>query len=157
MTGKSESEKHLWFLNTLVKIRVSESEGEDRISVLEHHAPAGDSPPLHIHHTEDEILQVLEGEFRFVIDKQERQLSAGEFLLAPKGVPHQYLVESKKGGRWLTITTPGDFERFVQATARPAERRELPAPAGPPTPEVAKLLTETAAKYGIEIIGQPLH
>ena len=51
----------LWFLNTRVAIRISALDGADGISVLEHRASFGDSPPLHIHHDEDEIFHVLEG------------------------------------------------------------------------------------------------
>lgn len=156
MTTASISTKDLWFLNTWVTVRVSGSEGQDGISILEHRAPYGDSPPLHIHHTEDEIFHVLEGEFLFVVGEVEHHLTAGEMLLAPKGIPHQYLVQSAQGGRWTTTTVPGDFERCVQVMARPAERLALP-PAVVPSPEAVQRLTAVAAEYGIEIIGPPLH
>ena len=54
----------LWFQNSLATIRVSMSDGQDGISVLEHRVPYGFSPPLHLHRAEDEVLHVLEGEFR---------------------------------------------------------------------------------------------
>ncbi len=97
---------YLWFLDTLVTVRISRSDGSDKISILEHRAAQGESP---------------------------------------------------EGGRWQTITAPGDFERFVLEVARPAERVELPDPSGPPTPEAAAALTEAAARFGIEIVGPPLH
>lgn len=156
MTMPSNSASNLWFLNTWVSVRVSESDGQDRISILEHRAPCGDSPPLHIHHTEDEIFKVLEGQFLFVVGENKHRLKAGDIFLAPKGIPHQYLIESPKGGRWMTITVPGDFERFVQVMARPAERLELP-PTIAPSPEAIQHLVETAAQYGIEVVGPPLH
>lgn len=156
MTTSLNAATSLWFLNTWVTVRISGSDGGDKISILEHRAPYGDSPPLHIHHTEDEIFQVLEGEFYFVVGDSEHQLQAGEMLLAPKGIPHQYLIKSPQGGRWMTTTVSGDFERFVQEMARPAQRPELP-PAGIPTPEAVQQLTQTAARYGIEIVGPPLH
>lgn len=156
MVVSSNSASDLWFLNTWVTVRVSGSDGQDRVSILEHRAPCGDSPPLHIHHTEDEIFQVLEGEFLFVVGEKEYQLTAGEMLLAPKGIPHQYLIKSPQGGRWMTTTVPGDFERFVHVMARPAELLGLP-PTDKPSPETIQRLTETAAEYGIEIIGPPLH
>lgn len=156
MATMTKTATDLWFLNTWVTVRISESDGQDRVSILEHRAPFGDSPPLHIHHTEDEIFQVLEGDFLFVIGGQEHQLRAGEMILAPKGIPHQYLIQSKQGGRWTTTTVPGDFERFVHMMARPAERQALP-PAGAPSPEAIQHLTKTAADYGIEIVGPPLH
>ena len=132
------------------------SDGEDGISVLEHRAPYGSSAPLHLHRSEDEIFHVLEGEFRVKVRDQEHRLGPGDILLAPKGVPHTYRVESLKGGRCLTITVGGDFERFVRAVSRPAERSELPEPAGPLSAEAVEALRATAAKYGIEIVGPPL-
>lgn len=150
--------EHLWFLDTLVAICVSEREGSDGISLLEHRAPHGDSPPLHLHRTEDEVFVVLEGVFRFRLgEDQERRISPGESLLAPKGVPHTYRVESAEGGRWLTITSKGDFEGFVREVGRVAERIELPERSGPPTAEAVAALAEIAGHYGIELVGPPLH
>ena len=146
----------LWFQNSLVTIRVSVSDGQDGISVLEHRVPYGFSPPLHIHRTEDAVLHVLEGEFRVKVNDQEHRLGAGDVLLAPKGVPHTYRVESVPRGRILTITARGDFERFVRAVSRPAERPELPAPAGAPSADATQALKASAAKYGIELVGPPL-
>ncbi len=146
----------LWFQNSLVTIRVSASDGQDGISVLEHRVPYGFSPPLHLHRTEDEVLHVLEGEFRVRVKDQEHRLGAGDALLAQKGVPHTYRVESAQGGRCLTITMRGDFERFVRAVSRLAERPELPEPAGPPSADAIQALRATAAKYGIELVGPPL-
>jgi uncharacterized cupin superfamily protein len=146
----------LWFQDSLVTIRVSMSDGQDGISVLEHRVPYGFSPPLHIHRTEDEVLHVLEGESRVKVNDQEHRLGAGDFLLAPKGIPHTYRVESVQGGRCLTITVRGDFERFVRAVSRPAERPDLPEPAGAPSTDAIQALRTSAAKYEIELVGPPL-
>lgn len=146
----------LWFQDQLVTIRVPMSEGQDGISVLEYRAPYGFSPPLHLHRTEDEVFHVLEGEFRVKVKDQEHRLGPGDILLGPKGVPHTFRVESKQGSRFLTITVGGDFERFVRAVSRPAERPELPEPAGPPSADAIQAMRAAAAKYGIEIVGPPL-
>ena len=153
---KTVPANQLWFQNSLVTIRVSVSEGQDGISILEHFVPHGFSPPLHIHRTEDEVLHVLEGEFRLKVRDQEHRLGAGDVMLTPKGVPHTYRVESAKGGRCLTITVRGDFERFVREVSRPAERPQLPAPAGPPSADAIQTLKASAAKFGIELVGPPL-
>jgi quercetin dioxygenase-like cupin family protein len=153
----SSSPDRLWFLDTLVTVHVSHSAGSDTISVLEHQAPLGHSPPLHIHRIEDELFHVLSGEFRFHVGGQEQRLATGAFLLTPKGIPHTFRVQSVSGGRWLTITTHTDFERFVRAVGRPAPRAELPPPPGPPTPEAAAHLADVGARYGIELVGPPLH
>jgi quercetin dioxygenase-like cupin family protein len=145
----------LWFLDTLVSVRVAWAENADHISVVEHRAPAGDSPPLHVHHTEDEVCG-LEGTLRLHVGGEDRRVGPGQVLLAPKGVAHTYRVESPEGARWLTITTQRDFENFVRAMARPAPRPDLPPRSGSPTPEAAAALAETARRFGIEIVGPPL-
>ncbi|MCW5550921.1 MAG: cupin domain-containing protein [Verrucomicrobiae bacterium] len=150
------STNQLWLLNTLVTIRVSAADGQDGVSILEHRVPQGDSPPLHLHRTEDEIFHILEGEFRVKVQDREQRAGPGAILLAPKGIPHTYRAESSQGGRFLTVTVRGDFERFVRAMGHPAQRPELPAPAGAPSPEAIQALTTTAAQFGIEIVGPPL-
>ena len=146
----------LWFLNSLVTIRVSRTDGEDGVSVLDHRVACGDSPPLHIHRTEDEIFHILEGRFRVRVGDKDQWAGPGDILLVPKGIPHTYRVESAEGGRFLTMTVHGDFERFVCAMSRPAQDPGLPAPGGEPTPEAIQALTEAAARHGIEIVGPPL-
>ena len=118
-------DNYLWFLDTLVNIRVSEKDNSNGISVLEHCAYQNDSPPLHIDENEDEIFYVVEGEFRFLIKDEEHHLNPGDILTAPKGILHSYKIESPGGGRWLTITNGGDFEGFVKVIGRPAAKIEL--------------------------------
>jgi quercetin dioxygenase-like cupin family protein len=145
----------LWFLDELVCIRVARADGSDGISIMEFRGPLGHSPPLHIHHTEDEIFHILEGEFRLCVAGQIRRARPGDILLAPKGIPHTYRIDSAAGGRCLTITAHGDFERFVRAVSRPAPRLELPPPSTP-TPASITTLTAVARTHGIEIVGPPL-
>jgi len=136
---------------------VSESDGQDGVSILEHRVPQGDSPPLHSHGTEDEIFHILEGEFRVKVENQEQRAGPGAILLAPKGIPHAYRADSFEGGRFLTVTVRGDFERFVRAMSRPAQHSGLPEPFGAPSPEAIQALTTAAAQYGIQIVGPPLN
>lgn len=150
------SETALWFLNTRVKIVVPAKSGADRLSVIRHWAPYGDSPPLHIHDTEDEVFHVLEGRVRFSVGGKPVEVVAGQTVIAPQGVPHSYVVESPEGAKWLTVTTPGDFEGLVREASRPATAAGLPEPSGPPTPEMAAALTEMCARHGIRLVGESL-
>lgn len=156
MSVTAADTEQLWFFNTLHTVRVRHDEGADGISVLESLAPHRDSAPLHLHKTEDEIFHVLEGELHFRVGDADLRIGRGETILAPKGVPHTYRVESPEGARWLVITRRGDFERFVRRLSRPAERPELPDPEGPPTAEQAEALAAAAREHGIEILGPPL-
>jgi quercetin dioxygenase-like cupin family protein len=156
MAATARITERLWFLNALVTVHVGHGQGEDGLSVLESHAPYGESPPLHVHRREDELFHVLEGELRLRADGADIRLGAGEAILAPKGVPHTYRVESPDGARWLVITRRGDFEGFVRSFSRRPTGPGLPPPAGPPTPEQADALADVARLHGIELIGPPL-
>jgi quercetin dioxygenase-like cupin family protein len=151
----SDDLRTLWFLNTRVSIRVSSRDGSDGVSVLEHRAAYGDSPPLHIHHEEDEIFHVVDGEVRFVVGGTEHMARAGQTLLAPRRIPHTYRVLSPEGARMLTVTR-GRFEEFVRSMGRRAESDGLPAPSGPPTPDEADALARACLRFGIELVGPPL-
>jgi quercetin dioxygenase-like cupin family protein len=145
----------LWFMGTWIRVRLSHRDGTDGISILEQTAPRGDSPPLHFHVNEDEAFHLLEGTLRFSLGGVERVVAAGETVIAPKGVPHTYRVESERG-RWLVITTHRQFEDFVRTMARPAERDDVPPAAGPPAPDAIAALVAAAKQFGIEIVGPPL-
>lgn len=153
---QSTPSESFWFLNSLVLVRVAGAQGRDNISILDHRVPFDDSPPLHIHRTEDEIFHILEGEFRFLLEDLEFLAVAGDIFVAPKGKPHTYRVVSPSGGRFLTITTRGDFENLVRAMGRPAERLALPEPILAPTPTAVQALIAAATTHGIEIVGPPL-
>jgi uncharacterized cupin superfamily protein len=148
--------EHLWFLDTLVSIPVAHADGSDGISVIDSSAPYGDSPPLHVHHTEDEVFHVLEGELRVRLGERELRVGAGATALAPKGLPHTYRVESVDGARWLVVTTHGDFERLVRSLSRRAELAELPESVGEPTPQQQEALAAACRANNIELVGPPL-
>ena len=56
----------------------------------------------------------------------------------------------------FVVATHGQLEPFVRAVSRPAERPEVPAPQGPPTPEQVEALAAIAREHGIELPGPPL-
>lgn len=144
-----------WFGNTLVAVRISASAGADGICVIEHWMPHGDAPPLHVHHREDEVFHIIEGEVRFRIGETELVAHGGETVLAPKGIPHAYRVESALGARCLTITRGADFETMVKTASRPAAHPGLPM-AMAPTPDVIEMLVRVCAANQIDIVGPPL-
>src|SRR5262245_34960596 len=147
--------QHLWFLDTLVTVRASHDDAPDGISLLESTAPQGDSPPLHVHHTEDEVFHVLDGELALRVGDRDLRVGPGETAVAPQGVAHTYRVESPEA-RWLVVTRHGDFERMVRALSRPAERVGLPSRSGPPTPEQLDALETACRASKIELVGPPL-
>jgi quercetin dioxygenase-like cupin family protein len=145
----------LWFKGTLVKILVGAADGREDISVVEHRMPYGEAPPLHVHRNEDEIFHVLEGTMRFHVGGQQVTAGAGETLVAPKGVPHGFRVESVSGARCLTIVRGRNFETLIRTFGAPAIADELP-PMIEPAPEMIEALSYACAENGIDIIGAPI-
>ncbi|HEY8630337.1 MAG TPA: cupin domain-containing protein [Gaiellaceae bacterium] len=144
-----------WFFANLVRIHLSQQVAGE-MSVVEFAGPPGDMPPLHLHQTDDEAWYVLEGEMSFfVADNEPIRIEAGAIAFGPKGLPHTYRVEGGQDARWLAICTPGDFERFVLAASRPAERQELPPHGDPPTEQEVTAITALAAEHGVELLGPP--
>jgi quercetin dioxygenase-like cupin family protein len=104
-------------------------------------APPGDMPPLHVHHYSDEGFYLLEGELTLYTPGEQVTLQAGDYLLAPRGIPHTYRVGTEPA-RWLVTSMPAGFERFVAAVSA------LDAP-------YPERLGRLAAEHGIEILGPP--
>lgn len=146
----------LWFLDTLVRILIPYERAEDGLSLIESHVRYGDSPPLHVHYEEHELFYILEGEFRFQIGDENFRRHAGQAILAPKGIPHSYRVESPAGGHCTVTMSGGDFEGLVRSIGRPPEHAGLPEPSGPPTPEQVQALAKAALEHRIEVVGPPL-
>jgi quercetin dioxygenase-like cupin family protein len=142
----------LWFLHNLAIIHAASDDTAGSYAVVELTGPAGDIPPLHVHHNDDEGFFLLDGAMRLHIGNEPVvHVRAGEFVLAPRGVPHVYVVESHEPARWLTVSN-GGFDRFVAEVGRPASEPGLPSEPHIPPPEE---LTAIASRHGIEILAPP--
>ena len=132
----------LIFLGSRVKILADGDATSGRLGAVDMlEVPAGDMPPLHVHHASDECFYILRGEVTLYMPGVERTLRAGDFLLAPRGIPHTYRVGDEPC-HWLVVSQPAGFERFVAAVA------ELEAV----DPE---RLGAIAAEHDIEILAPP--
>jgi quercetin dioxygenase-like cupin family protein len=141
-----------WFLDTLVRVHVRGEDTDGRYGVVECIAPAGHQPPPHVHRDDDEGFYVIEGEITVYAGEDETVLSRGDFLNAPRGVPHTFRVTSPGRARMLVTSAPARFDAFVRDLGEPTTSDELPVLDGPP--DVERLIA-TAARYGVEILGPP--
>jgi quercetin dioxygenase-like cupin family protein len=105
------------------------------------HVPAGHMSPLHVHHAHDEGFYLLEGEVSLYMPGRCIQPRPGDYVLAPRGVPHTYRV-GPAPARWLITSTPAGFERFVADVAAAAA-------------DDPQQLAAIAAEHEIEILGPP--
>ena len=142
----------LWFLGSLVTIKASSETTAGAVAVIEHLGPRGSGSPLHVHSREDEWFYVTEGELTFWVGGQVINAPAGSFVYGPRGIPHTFTVSSEQA-RFLLVTEPAGFEKFMRALAEPAPRLEIP-PASDAPPDMTAL-GKLAAEHGIEILGPP--
>jgi mannose-6-phosphate isomerase-like protein (cupin superfamily) len=59
------------------------------IGVFEDTTSLGDGPPCHVHHGSDELFYVLEGEFLFLVDERQENVSAGTYVFVPSASSEQ--------------------------------------------------------------------
>jgi mannose-6-phosphate isomerase-like protein (cupin superfamily) len=139
---------HLWFLNNLAQVHVN----EPTLSIVELSGAPGDTPPLHVHHDEDEVFHVLEGELTVhVAGAEPIVLRAGDAAFAPRGVPHVYVVTSETRARWIGTTTGPQFASFVAELSTPAA-----APTLPEAPDIDPAqVAAVAASHRIDLLGPP--
>lgn len=145
----------LIFRETLVEIRMSANDNADRLSVIEHRMPCGEAPPLHIHRNEDEVFYVLRGTIRFEVGDAIITAGSGDVVMAPKGMPHRFIVTSEDGAHCLTFMKGGDFETVIREVSRPAHPLEIYARASGQADDAARL-TASLSRNNIDVIGPPL-
>ncbi|MDX6688848.1 MAG: hypothetical protein QOG15_305 [Solirubrobacteraceae bacterium] len=130
------------FLGSRARILTDGDRTDGRYSLIDMiEVPAGHMPPLHVHHAEDEAFYILGGQVTLHLPGQQIDAVPGDYILAPRGVPHAYEVGDQPA-RWLVLTSPSGFERFVIAAAALDE------------PDPARLAA-IATENNIEILGPP--
>jgi quercetin dioxygenase-like cupin family protein len=60
----------------------------------------GQYPPKHLHPSQDEHFEVLEGTVRTIVDGAERSYAAGESFDVPAGAIHQMAADPPARVRW---------------------------------------------------------
>jgi mannose-6-phosphate isomerase-like protein (cupin superfamily) len=140
-----------WFIDNLARIHVGGAATGGRYAIVEAEGRAGDMPPLHVHHREDEVFHVVEGRMTLHLPGNSVELGAGTTVVAPRGIPHTYRVESDIA-RWLVFCEPAGFDAFVLETSEPAPLEELP-PVG--RAHDTEALAAAGARHGIDLLGPP--
>jgi quercetin dioxygenase-like cupin family protein len=141
---------HIW------KAKAEETGGafllfEDRMS-------GGKMTPLHTHPDSDESMYILEGEILMHLDGREHRIGQGGLAVAPRGVPHAFMVVSPVA-RMLCLHTPGCCQSFYWDASIPLDGDSdggFPGTATLDGPVDFGRVQESARKNGgIEILGPP--
>src|SRR5260370_37145222 len=111
--------ERLWFYGGGVHIwKVTAADSGGAFLLFEDVMSRGKTTPLHTHPHVDETLYMLEGEILIHIDGEEQGLESGGVAVAPRGVPHAFLVTSETA-RILFLETPGSTDAFYPVRIGP--------------------------------------
>jgi quercetin dioxygenase-like cupin family protein len=124
MTGaiirqNGEGERFWFYGGGVFTVKTTAEESHGSLFMFEDDMVKGKVTPLHIHPDEEETIYVLEGELLVHSDGENHPLQAGGVVMAPRGVPHAFMVTSDTA-RILTILVPGRAEAFYRGASEPA-------------------------------------
>jgi quercetin dioxygenase-like cupin family protein len=108
-------------------------------------APNG-GPPLHVHHKQEETIQVLKGRYKVRIGDDTFLLDVGGFAYLPSKVPHAFLNLTDEPGEIVVVYTPGGGHKFYEELG-PITRGDHPD---------RQVIAAVFEKHGMTLLGPPL-
>lgn len=139
-----QDQQSIWGL-VPVSTKLSARDSNGAVYIFEHTDMGKGGPPRHLHFAQDEWFYVLKGDFAFEVGDRRYRLGPGDSLYAPRQIPHVWAHLGPGLGSILIALTPaGQFEDFVQETARLASV--------PPPDQLQKSFLD----HGMEVVGPPL-
>jgi quercetin dioxygenase-like cupin family protein len=151
--AEGEGERR-WFFGGGVhtwKVRAHESNGA--FLLFEDAMSGGKATPLHTHPDSDETAVVLEGEILMHVDGATHHVGAGGVAVAPRGVPHAFLVLSETA-RILVLHTPGCCEPSNWEPSEPVPHGAAADPAEGVV-DFDRVRASAHANGGIVLLGPP--
>lgn len=120
-----------WAGFRLLLVRTAAETDGELLEMQATYGGEGGLPPEHLHPSQDERFEVLEGTVKTVIAGAERRYEAGESFAVPAGTPHQMTGDGPARVRWevrpalrmaeFFEALYGDAEDGIRAGASPAD------------------------------------
>jgi quercetin dioxygenase-like cupin family protein len=131
--------------SNILDVKVSGADTDGGLAIFEQTSLSqGRGTPLHLHHAQDEIFYVLEGEYYFQVGEEKHHLNVGDSIFLPRKVPHAWTQISEKGKMTVILQPAGKLEDFfVTMSALDHE----------PT---AKEIAQIFADHEMQVVGPPL-
>jgi quercetin dioxygenase-like cupin family protein len=146
-----EEGQRRWFYGGGVHIwKATSEETNGAFLLFEARTSQGKMTPLHTHPDSDETTYVIDGEILMHVDGQEHRVGSGGLVVAPRGVPHAFLVLSQQA-RLLFLHTPGCCQAFYWGASEPMGADET----ADGDIDFARVQMSAKQNGGIEIVGPP--
>jgi quercetin dioxygenase-like cupin family protein len=132
---------HTWM------VRAEETDGA--FFLFEDRTEQGKMTPLHTHPS-DETMYIVEGEIVMHLDGTNHSIAAGGVAVAPRGLPHAFMVVSESASI-LCLHTPGSCQAFYWDASRPL----APGETGTGVVDFERIKASAQRNGGIELLGPP--
>jgi quercetin dioxygenase-like cupin family protein len=147
----AEDGEQRWFFGGGIHTwKVTSQESGGAFMLFEDAMDEGKATPLHIHPSSDETMYVLKGEILVHIDGREWRVGPHGLAVAPRGVPHAFMVLSKRV-RMLCLHTPGSCDDFYLDASEPLDD----IPEMERTIDLSVVQSSAQRNPGIELLGPP--
>jgi quercetin dioxygenase-like cupin family protein len=146
--GEGRYHGHIHLKGVNVNVQDVKVSGKDTNGALAIFEQTGLSPnrgvPLHLHHDQDEIFYVLEGEYHFEVGGERHELKAGASIFLPRKLPHAWMQVSERAKLMVVLQPAGKLEEFFLVMAglkSEPTKEEMPA---------------IFANHGMQVVGPPM-
>ena len=131
--------------SNIMDLKISGKDTNGDLAIFEQTSLSqGRGTPLHVHHLQDEVFYVVDGQYYFQVGDDKYHLNAGESIFLPRKVPHAWTQVSERGKMIVTFQPAGKMEEFFVTMSGLKDN---------PTPEV---IAGVFAENEMQIVGPPL-
>ena len=139
-----------WGRDGVIRILAGAESTDRSFSIVEITEQPGSAAPLHVHHGEAEGFYILDGAIELTCGEETVTAQAGDFVYAPKDLPHKYAVVGEQPARALLLFSRPGFESFFVEAGSPLDRE----PTGPPDLQAFQRIVDS---YDMELLETPDH
>jgi mannose-6-phosphate isomerase-like protein (cupin superfamily) len=144
--GRGRFQQHRKVFGTMsIDYKVSSSDTDGGLFMLENTDDSKGGPPRHLHHKQEEWFYAVDGEYVVEVGDESYRLEPGDSVLAPRKLPHVRPHVGEGTGRLIVAFQPaGEMEAFFGALSQAK---------GTPSREELHSLFRS---HGMEVTGPPL-
>jgi len=97
-----------------VNLLLSKKDSDGLMSIFDYAGNSKGGPPLHVHHHQDEVFFIAEGDYLFQAGDERFRLAAGDTIFLPRKVPHTWTQLTEKGKMIFFFQPSGKMEEFFK-------------------------------------------
>jgi quercetin dioxygenase-like cupin family protein len=99
--------------SNILDVKISGKDTDGDLAIFEQTSLSqGHGTPLHVHNSQDEIFQIIEGAYYFQVGNEKYHMALGDSIFLPRKVPHAWTQKSETGKMTVIVQPAGKLEEF---------------------------------------------